>query len=227
MTAYQITDIIQIDKHVTFVRINPTNVELTLKAVFDSLANLSWINDFDKDWLKQSYQVRADATVKYIADNIIKADDDKVTSNSGEYVISELARLTLVNELSYSDIPLAELIKKQKSGNPGFDFYSENSSNIIIFGEAKYVANQNAYGRAFEQIVRFIEVGADIADLPDFGEFCSETSKSNVIQGIKGFAASFASKGTSTETLVKNIQENEDYKTLINFTELICVAVNL
>jgi hypothetical protein len=227
MTAYQITDIIQIDKHVTFVRINPTNVELTLKAVFDSLANLSWINDFDKDWLKQSYQVRADATVKYIADNIIKADDDKVTSNSGEYVISELARLTLVNELSYSDIPLAELIKKQKSGNPGFDFYSENSSNIILFGEAKYVANQNAYGRAFEQIVRFIEEGADIADLPDFGEFCSETSKSNVIQGIKGFAASFASKGTSTETLVKNIQENEDYKTLINFTELICVAVNL
>lgn len=227
MTPYQITDRIQIGNHITFVRINPTNVELTLKKVFDSLANLSWLNDFDKDWLKEGYQVRADATVKYIADNIIKAGDDKVTSNSGEYVISELARLTLINELSYSNIPLAELIKKQKSGNPGFDFYSENPSNVLLFGEAKYLANQNAYGRAFEQMVRFINENADIGDLPDVDAFCSDNSKSNVLNGIKGFVASFASKEIPTQTLVKNIQDNEDYKTLAKFTELICVAVNI
>lgn len=227
MTAYQITDRIQIDRHITFVRINPINIELTLKEVFDSLANLSWLNNFDKDWLKESYQVRADATVKYIADNIIRAGDDKVTSNSGEYVISELARLTLINELSYSNIPLAELIKKQKSGNPGFDFYSENPSNVLLFGEAKYLANQNAYGRAFEQIVRFINESADIGDLPDVDAFCSDNSKSNVKNGIKGFVASFASKETPTQTLVMNIQENEDYKTLAKFTELVCVAVNI
>lgn len=227
MTAYQIVEKIQIDKHITFVRINPTNVELTLKEVFDSLANLSWLNDFDKDWLKEGYQVRADATVKYIADNIIKAGDDKVTSSSGEYVISELARLTLINELSYSNIPLAELIKKQKSGNPGFDFYSESPNNILLFGEAKYLANQNAYGRAFEQIVRFINEGADIGDLPDVDAFCSAVSKSNVIKSIKGFAASFASKDTPTNILVKNIQENDDYKTLAKHTELVCVAVNI
>lgn len=227
MTAYQITNRIQIDKHITFIRINPTNVELTLKEVFDSLANLSWLNDFDKDWLKEGYQVRADATIKHIANNIIKAGDDKVTSNSGEYVISELARLTLINELSYSNIPLAELIKKQKSGNPGFDFYSENSSNILLFGEAKYLANQNAYGRAFEQIVRFINEKSDIGDLPDINKFCSDASISNVLKCIKGFAASFTSKDTSTVTLVKNIQGNEDYKILAKFTELVCVAVNL
>lgn len=227
MITYQITDRIQIDTHITFVRINPTNIELTLKEVFDSLANLSWLNDFDKDWLKEGYQVRADATVKYIADNIIKAGDDKVTSNSGEYVISELARLTLINELLYSNIPLAELIKKQKSGNPGFDFYSESPSNVLLFGEAKYLANQNAYGRAFEQMVRFINESADIGDLPDVDAFCSDNSKSNVLNGIKGFAASFASKETHTQILVKNIQENEDYKTLSKFTELVCVAVNI
>ena len=227
MTAYQITDRFQIDKHITFVRINPTNIELTLKEVFDSLANLSWLNDFDKVWLKEGFQIRADATVKHIADKIIKAGDDKVTSNSGEYVISELARLTLINELSYSNIPLAELIKKQKSGNPGFDFYCESPSNVLLFGEAKYLANQNAYGRAFEQMVRFINEGADIGDLPDVDAFCSDASKLNVLNGIKGFSASFASKETSTETLVKNIQENEDYKILAKFTELICVAVNL
>jgi hypothetical protein len=227
MTAYLITDRIQIDTHITFVRINPTNIELTLKEVFDSLANLSWLNNFDKDWLKEGYQVRADATVKYIADNIIKAGDDKVTSNSGEYVISELARLTLINELSYSNIPLAELIKKQKSGNPGFDFYSENPGNVLLFGEAKYQSNQNAYGRAFEQMVRFINESADIGDLPDIDAFCSDNSKSNVLNGIKGFVASFASKETPTQTLVKNIQENEDYKTLAKFTELVCVAVNI
>jgi hypothetical protein len=227
MTAYQITDRIQIDNHITFIRINPTNVELTLKEVFDSLANLSWLNDFDKDWLIEGYQVRAASTVKYIADNIIKAGDDKITSNSGEYVISELSRLTLINELSYSNIPLAELIKKQKSGNPGFDFYSENLSNVLLFGEAKYLANKNAYGRAFEQMVRFINESADIGDLPDVDAFCSDDSKSNVLNGIKGFVASFASKNTPTQTLVKNIRKNEDYKILAKFTEFVCVAVNL
>jgi len=227
MAAYDIVDIIKIEGHITFIRINPTNVELTLKEVFNSLSNLSWINNFDKDYVKESFQVRADATVKYISDNIILAEADKITSDSGEYVISELARTSLINELNYSNIPLAELIKKQKSGNPGFDFYSENTTNVILFGEAKYLAAQNAYGSALSQIVRFESEKSDIGDLQDIDKFCSEISLENVTKNQKGFVAAFASKNISTEQLIKNIQANEDYKALTVHNEIICIAVNL
>lgn len=227
MNGYTIIDNIKIENHIRFIRINPTNIELTLKEVFSSLANLSWINDFDKDYVRQSFQTRADVTVKYISDNIIRSSDNTITSDSGEYVISELARKSIISELNYSDIPLGELIKEQKSGNPGFDFYSENNINILLFGEAKYIADRNAYGSAFKQIVRFENEKRDIADLQDIDKFCSEDSLSNVVNGNKGFIAAFASKTITTEKLIENIIANADFNSLKAFNELICVAVNI
>ena len=227
MNGYTIIDKITIEDHISFIRINPTNIELTLKEVFESLANLCWINDFDKDYVKQSFQVRAEATVKYISDNIINSADDAITSDSGEYVISELARESIITELNYSDIPLGELIKEQKSGNPGFDFYSENNINVLLFGEAKYIADRNAYGSAFKQIVRFENEKRDIADLQDIDKFCSEESLLNVTKGNKGFIAAFASKTIATDKLIENIKANAEFNILKNFDELICVAVNI
>jgi hypothetical protein len=81
----------------------------------------------------------------YIFNNIIKDSDDNITRDSGEYVVSELARKSVIEVYDYLDIPLAELIKKQKVGNPGFDFYSENKNQIILFGEAKYKTGYGAY----------------------------------------------------------------------------------
>jgi hypothetical protein len=227
MPGYTIIDHLIIEDNIRFIRINPTNIKLTLKEVFISLADLCWISNFDKEYVRETFQVRAEATVKYISENIIRESDDTLTSDSGEYVISELARKSLIRELKYSDIPLGELIKEQKIGNPGFDFYSENSINILLFGEAKYKADRNAYGNAFEQIVRFEKEKRDIADLLDIDKFCSENSLSNVINNQKGYVAAFSSKSTPTDTLVRNIQENEDFKAIKRFSELICVAVNI
>lgn len=106
MDGYTITDHVKIESHITFIRINPTDISLTLKEVFESLANLSWIKSFDVDYIRSSFTVRAEATIKYIADKIIKSTDDSISSDSGEYVVSELARKAVVTELKYLDIPL-------------------------------------------------------------------------------------------------------------------------
>ncbi len=227
MNGYTIVDNLKIEDNITFIRINPTDIALTLKEVFISLSSLSWINNFDKEYTKQSFKVRADATVKYISDNIIRENDDEITSNSAEYVISELSRKSLITELNYSDIPLGELIKEQKSGNPGFDFYSENGTNILLFGEAKYIASRNAYGSAFKQIVRFEKEKRDIADINDIEKFCSNKSLNNFTKNKKGFVAGFASKKTPTDKLIDNIKKNTNYNIIKKFDELICVAVNL
>lgn len=228
MSGYSIVDNRKIEPHITFIRINPDDVAVTLREVFESLSNLSWINDFDAEYARASFKVRADATVKYIAENIIKESDDSVTCDSGEYVISELARKTVVNELNYLDIPLGELIKEQKSGNPGFDFYTVNSSKVILFGEAKYIARDNAYGSALNQIVRFEKEKRHLADLVDIDKFCCGVSLANIsTHNKKGFIAAFAAKATPTDTLINNIKNNADYKTLSSREELICIAVNI
>ncbi len=227
MEAYQIIDKQKIEGHITFLRINPINIALTLKDVFKSLSNLSWIDNFDIEYIKSSFEIRAEATIKHIADKIIKNTDDCITKDSGEYVVSELARKSIVNELDYLDIPLGELIKEQKSGNPGFDFYSENKNQILLYGEAKYNSSRNAYGIAFEQIVRFEKEKRDHADLVDIDKFCSHIALNNVIDGRKGFIAAFASRSISTKDLIKNMTNNGHFKILSHFEELICIAVNL
>ena len=182
---------------------------------------------FDNSFLKQTFSVRFQSTIDYISSNIIHEGDDSLTSDSAEYVISEIARSAIVEQLDYLDIPLGELIKEQKSGNPGFDFYSMNKSDIILFGEAKYVAKQNAYGRALEQIYRFHTEQRDVADLLDIQNLCPKTSCDEVCNGNKGFIAAFSSKSTPTERLIGNIKNNNNYQNLSSHKELILVAVDI
>lgn len=225
--GYEIIESLEVEPHIRFFRIQPTNIKLTLRSVFESLSNNCWIMKFDNSFLKQTFSVRFQSTIDYISSNIIHEGDDSLTSDSVEYVISEIARSTIVEQLDYLDIPLGELIKEQKSGNPGFDFYSMNKSDIILFGEAKYVAKQNAYGRALEQIYRFHTEQRDVADLLDIQNLCPKTSCDEVCNGNKGFIAAFSSKSTPTERLIGNIKNNNNYQNLSPHKELILVAVDI
>jgi len=225
--GYEIIESLEVEPHIRFFRIRPTDIKLTLRSVFESLSNNSWIMKFDNGFLKDTFSVRFQSTIGYISSNIIHEEDDSLTSDSAEYVISEIARSTIVEQLEYLDIPLGELIKEQKSGNPGFDFYSMNKSNIILFGEAKYVAAQNAYGRALEQIYRFHTEKRDVADLLDIQNLCPEASCNEVCKGNKGFIAAFSSKTTPTEKLISNIKDNVNYQRLFSHKELILVAVDI
>lgn len=227
MSGYTILDRQKIDSHITFIRIEPTNIAVTLHEVVSSLSNLAWISNFDQDYIKNSFKKRAEDSIKYISENIIKSTDDKVTSSSGEYVVSELARKAIVDNMTYLDIPLAELIKIKDVGNHGFDFYTKNLEEILLFGEAKYNSRQNAYGLSFEQIVRFVNEEQDVSDIADIDRFCCENSKNNFALGHKGFIAAFASKKTSTDLLIRGIKKNADFLIACKFKELICVAVNL
>lgn len=225
--SYTIVDNQKIEPHITFIRINPTDIKLTLRNVFDSLSDLCWISSFDRDYHQNAFQVRAEATISYISNNIIREDEDNVTSSSGEYVVSEIARKTIINEMNYLDIPLAELVKIKDVGNHGFDFYTINGNKIILFGEAKYVAKQNAYGKALGQIVKFEQDKQDHSDIIDIDLFCCDESKTNFSNNKKGFVAAFSAKTITTEALVNNIKRNTNFQALKRFDEIICVAVNL
>lgn len=227
MSAYNVIDRIQIEPHILFIRIEPIDIKITLREVFKSLSDISWISDFDKQYIQDYFRVRAEETINYIGDNIIAQSEDKITGDTGELVVSELSRLAVINEMRYLDIPLAELIKSQSIGNDGFDFFSKNLNKTILFGEAKFNSKRNAYGAAFEQIARFERIKQDISDIKEIAEFCCDDSLNNHTQGKKGFIASFATKTTTTTTIINGIKRNTDYNNLKGFEEIVCVAVNV
>ena len=154
--------------------------------------------------------------------------DSSLASSAGEYVVSELGHSSVVNELNYLDIPLPELFKEKVKGNPGFDFYSENpGTEILLFGEAKYKAQTNAYDDAFKQIEGFVEEGKDIDELANLEHFCSDNAQEKVVDGIKGYIAAFSSTSMRDEVLVAHIEKDEHYKKILQYEEVVCVAVNL
>ena len=212
---------------ITYIRIDPENLSVTIRDIITSLSNLSWIAKFDKSYIRNSFFKRAEDTAEYLADKILKDDGDKITEDSGEYVVSELAREALVIELKYLDVPLAELFKEQVSGNPGFDFYSANKEKVIIFGEAKYSSGRNAYGIGMEQVDRFIREGQDVSDLNDIDKFFEEESLKLADNGDKAYAIAFAAKGTASDMIIKGIIRNKHYKDIAINKEVNFLAVNV
>ncbi|MEE0785503.1 MAG: hypothetical protein U0M10_06100 [Oscillospiraceae bacterium] len=99
------------DKHnrAYFLRVQPDDLKVTLSQIFYVLSNLSWISNFDEDYIRESFQERAKATLADIYAKITTSSTDEVSSDAGEYVVSELAREAIVDKLGYLDIPLAEL----------------------------------------------------------------------------------------------------------------------
>lgn len=150
---------------VQFFRIDPEDISVTLKSILRVLMDLSWLSKFDQDFEQKAFESRATKTIEDIKAKFDQCVDDGITKDAGEYVVSELARETMISKLDYLDIPLAELVGKKRSGNPGFDFHSQNkTTDTVIFGEAKYVTATTAYSSALPQIVDFIGDEKDVED---------------------------------------------------------------
>lgn len=213
---------------VQFIRIDPEDISITLSEIFKVIADLSWLKNFDNDFIAQSFEQRAQITIADIKKKFDECDEGKLTKDAGEYIVSELARETIVSHLGYLDIPLAELLGKKISGNPGFDFHSQShQTNTVIFGEAKYTSANSAYSRAIEQIKEFIDDKKDVADIADLRDFCSPNALARVTKGEKGFAAAFSAKKTSSKNIISSITQRNDFKELLKYDEIILVAVNL
>lgn len=215
-----------IEPNVRLIRVQPNNLNTTLGDILNTLSSMCWISQMS-DVLKQAYHVRAQATIDKLNDDFTNGTVSEIISNTGEYIVSELTRSSIVNELKYMDIPLGELFKQKATGNPGFDIFTVNTNEQILFGEAKYVANSNAYNNAIKQINCFITEKRDQTDLPDLVQFNIANAISNASNGDRGFIAGFSSTTISDGNLEQNIKDNTAYKALPKDKEIICVAVDV
>ena len=135
----------------------------------------------------------------------------------------------MVEDYNYWDMPIAELFKQKKDGNPGFDFHTVTPDGLLLmFGEAKYVANTTAYNSALNQIGVFINQRKDIMDLYEIGQFMpSLTPLENVNKNIKGYVAAFSTNGATDSDIISKVTRHKNYEKLSLYPLFITIAVDL
>ena len=53
--------------NVIFIRIEPSDLKVTINDIISSLNNLSWIETFDEEYIKNSFEIRANATAERLS----------------------------------------------------------------------------------------------------------------------------------------------------------------
>lgn len=211
--------------NIYYLHVRLKNHARALADFLTSLIDQSWINKLSV-CTKISYESRATRTANAITKKIKKSASDKITKDSGEYLISYAATEALAKQCKYTKIPLAELWKEKNIGNPGFDFHSETPQGIILFGESKYSSTSNPHKNAIEQIIDFISKGKDRAELSDLQNFIKETTAKNFIDGKKGFIAAFSLHTKKPKrTILYPLHDAMQIKTLLQQTALYLIGV--
>lgn len=99
--------------------------------------------------------------------------------------------------------------------------------NVILFGEAKYRANEMGCYAALDQVKEFIKNENDSADLIDITPFLSQQSLNNFGEGRKGYMAAFTTWSETDEQIIARIIRHRVYAELVKYPELICIAIQL
>lgn len=222
---------LQLSNNCRYIRVQVVDKAVSLLNIFQSLIDTSWTNSFfsNIDWLKESMSNRAIITVEKISKDFNKGMNPTINKDTGEKMVSEISRRSLVEDFHYWNMPLAELFKQKADGNPGFDFHTITPMNdIIMFGEAKYVAGKTAYNSAMNQIGDFIDEKKDMRDLAEICHFMpSQTPLENAANNIKGYVAAFSTNGATDRDIISKITGHKNYSMLSQYPQFIAIAVDL
>lgn len=208
------------------IHVEILDIEKRAKEMIDAIADDSWILKLSRIRQK-TFKARAQRTIETLVNDILKKVESQMSKEFGEFLISDTAQLTLINSHSHVKVPLAELLGRKLTGNPGFDFHTESPSNLIMFGEAKYSEKSTPRAKALEQIVDFITLEKDNADLLIIESFVSNNALENAIEDNKGYVAAFSLNSNNPELIFKNALMSDAGKTLLDYPELFLIAIEV
>ncbi|MDR1206998.1 MAG: hypothetical protein LBK26_01110 [Rickettsiales bacterium] len=232
----QIVNIYEIDKTACGITNNCKLVAIHVKindlrglvdSMVKTISDTSWLKNMDAVDAA-SYKARANPTIDELTDNVFKLVNDEITSKIGEYAISMSAQQALKNGLEHIAIPLAELWKEKIKGNPGFDFHTLTTSDLIAFGEAKYNVNENAYYDAILQVEDFLKNKKDVMELTDLRRFeISETAVLAANMGTRAISIAFLLIAKNSNTVFKNAVNKLKESSLLSNPEVFVIGVEL
>lgn len=217
---------IDTDCDVYAVHIKVSDIDSRADVMIDMISDTSWIAPLSAT-KKATFRATSKRTITELVKKIReRVEDDKLTEDFGEYLVSDAALQTLEQVYKHARVPLAELLKEKITGNPGFDFHSECEVNLITFGEAKYSGNSSPYNRALKQIKDFIELEKDMAELLVLENFVSEAATFRCLDGERGYAAAF-SINDDPERMFENAVKNKHLAGLLVHNELYLIGVEI
>lgn len=214
---------------VYFIQIDPEKLSTTLMEILNNLRDKSWLKKIDDENTMVSYQQIANNTCEYLENKFRDLkDDSELKKSAGEYIVSNLAKKCLVEELHHNDIPLMELLGRKDVGNPSFDFYTEIDFYLVA-GEAKYKKDANPYNDALKQILEFIskEKRKYIGDFHKLKYLATDKSMINMRKGKFHVCAAFSITQIDTDKLINNILANEHFKKCVSSHTIFLVAVQM
>jgi len=173
-----------------------------------------------------TFDARSKRTIEKIVNDILLKVENVVTAEFGEFMVSSSAQRALNEGLGHVQVPLAELWKEKVIGNPGFDFHTESTGNLIAFGEAKYSGSINPHGIAIDQILDFISLEKDKAELTDVQNFVSKVAVGKFLEGHRAFVAAFSINGDAQKVLDR-VLRSKKIEGLLNYPEVYLIGVEV
>lgn len=196
------------------------------KEMVATIADVSWVSKLS-GIRQRTFKARAKRTIEKLVNDVLNKVDSTISEEFGEFLISDTAQIALIRGHAHVKVPLAELLGRKVTGNPGFDFHTESKNNLIMFGEAKYSGNSTPRAQALDQIVEFIELEKDDADLLILESFVSEDALNNALEMKKGYVAAFSLNSNNPELIFKNAIKSDVVKKLLEYPELYLIAIQV
>ena len=213
------------DVYIAHVTINDVDKRAT--EMVTAIADSSWIYRLNAV-SKAAFEATSAKTIIKLTQNIAnKIENDKLTEDFGEYLVSDTAQCVMENIFKHTKLPLAELIKPRISGNEGFDFHSECGDSFITFGEAKYSGTKSPYTKALSQIIDFIEQNKDVAELVVLTHLVSEEAATNCAKGFKSYAAAFSINAAKPDMIINNALKSSQMDSLLGHKKLYLIGVEV
>ncbi|RXK14685.1 hypothetical protein CP965_03670 [Halarcobacter mediterraneus] len=214
------------DCEVYSIHVKVDDISTKAKQMIIMIQDTSWITELDIIE-RASFDARAQPTIDKLVHEILSKVTTTLSDDFGEFLISVTAQDSLELQYNHTKVPLAELFKEKKSGNPGFDFHTETSTQLLAYGEAKYSGSINPYTKALKQIKGFLDESKDKMELTDLKYFTSEESISSALEDKKAFVAAFSINSENPSDIIENALSSEHIEDLLDYEELYIIGIEV
>lgn len=208
------------------INIQMSDIDDRAKEMIDIISDMSWISKLESI-PKATFKARAKRTVSKLVKLILDKDENEITEEFGEFLVSSSAQEALSTQYGHTIIPLAELLKEKVTGNPGFDFHTESHSKYIVFGEAKYSRKNTPRAKAITQINEFVSLKKDNAEFIVLEHFVSEEAMENALVDKKSYAAAFSINNDNIQLTFNNAIKSDEFINLLDFPELYLIGIQI
>ena len=214
------------DCNVYSIHVKVNNISTKATEMITMVQDTSWIQELGIIE-QRSFEARSQPTIDKLVNEILSRVTTTLSADFGEFLISVTAQDSLELQCTHAKVPLAELFKEKKTGNPGFDFHTETHTQLLAFGEAKYSGSINPYRNALTQISRFIENKKDEMELSDLKHFVSAESIASTLENKKAFVAAFSINSSNPSNIIKNALASVHIDDLLDYDELYIIGIEV